>query len=44
MFGFIIGPEILSKESSCDLSELVDAYVSEYPINSLGCTDLGLVA
>jgi hypothetical protein len=44
MFCFVVGPEILSKETSCDLSDLVKADVSEYPINPLGCVELGLVS
>jgi hypothetical protein len=44
VFGFVVGPEVLCKETSCDLSDLVDADLSKYPINPLGCTDLGLIA
>jgi hypothetical protein len=44
VFGFVLSPEVLRKEASCDLSDLVYADVSEYPINPLGCADLGLVA
>jgi hypothetical protein len=43
VFGFVVSPEILCKEMSCDLSDLVEADVSEYPINPLGCVELGLV-
>jgi hypothetical protein len=44
MFGFIVGPEVLCKETSSDLSDLVEADVSECPINPLGCVELGLVS
>jgi hypothetical protein len=44
MFGFVLGPEVLRKETSCDLSDLIKADVSENLINPLRCVDLGLVA
>jgi hypothetical protein len=42
VFGFVVSPEILCKETSCDLSDLTDVDVVEYPINPLGCVELGL--
>jgi hypothetical protein len=44
VFGFVVSPEVLCKETSSDLSDLVEADVSEYPINPLGCVELGLVS
>jgi hypothetical protein len=44
MFCFVVRSEILCKERSYNLSDLVEADVSEYPINPLGCMELGLVA
>jgi hypothetical protein len=44
VFGFVVGPEVLCKETSSDLSDLVEADVSEYPINPLGRVELGLVS
>jgi hypothetical protein len=44
VFGFVLGPEVLRKETSCDLSDLIKADVSENPINPLRCVNLGLVA
>jgi hypothetical protein len=44
MFGFILSPEVLRKETSCDLSDLIKADVSENPINPLRCVELGLVS
>jgi hypothetical protein len=44
VFGFIVCPEVLCKETSSDLSDLVKADVSEYPINPLGCVELGLIS
>jgi hypothetical protein len=35
MFGFVVGPEVLCKETSCDLSNLVKVYMGKYPINPL---------
>jgi hypothetical protein len=35
VFGFVVGPEVLYKEMSCDLSNLVKVYMGEYPINPL---------
>jgi hypothetical protein len=43
VFGFVVSPEVLCKETSSDLSDLVEADVSEYPINPLRCVELGLV-
>ena len=34
--------EVLGKETSCDLSDLIDAHVVEHPINSLSGMELGL--
>ena len=34
--------EVLGKEMSCDLSDLVDIYMVEYPINPLSGMELGL--
>jgi hypothetical protein len=42
VFGFVVSPEILCKETSCNLSDLTDVDVVEYPINPLGCVELGL--
>jgi hypothetical protein len=44
MFCFVVRSEVLCKEVSCDLSDLVEADVSEYPINPLGCVEFGLVS
>jgi hypothetical protein len=44
VFGFVLGPEVLRKETSCDLSDLVKADVSENPINPLRGVELGLVS
>jgi hypothetical protein len=44
MFGFVVRPEVLCKEMSCDLSDLAKADVSKYPINPLGGVELGLIA
>jgi hypothetical protein len=35
MFGFVVGPEVLCKETFCDLSNLVKVYMGKYPINPL---------
>jgi hypothetical protein len=44
VFDFVLGPEVLRKETSCDLSDLVKADVSENPINPLRGVELGLVS
>jgi hypothetical protein len=42
VFDFVVSPEVLCKETSSNLSDLVEADVSEYPVNPLGCVELGL--
>ena len=39
---FTLISEVLGKETSCDLSDLVDVHVVEHPINPLSCMELGL--
>jgi hypothetical protein len=43
MFGLIVSPEILCKEMSCDLSNLVKVYMGEYPINPLRSVGVWLI-
>jgi hypothetical protein len=42
VFGFVVCSEVLCKETSSDLSYLVEVDVSKYPINPPGCVELGL--
>ena len=39
---FKLVSEVLGKETSCNLSDLVDVLMVEHPINPLSCMELGL--
>jgi hypothetical protein len=43
VFGFVVSPEVLCKETSCDLSDLVKVYMGKYPINPLWGVSMWLI-
>jgi hypothetical protein len=43
VFSFVVSAEVLCKETSCDLSDLVKVYMGKYPINPLRSIGVWLI-
>jgi hypothetical protein len=43
VFSFVVSPEVLCKETSCDLSDLIKVYMGEYLVNPLRGVSVWLI-
>jgi hypothetical protein len=43
VFSFVVSAEVLCKETSCDLSDLVKVYMGKYPVNPLRSISVRLI-